>query len=457
MRIVIVGGGFVGTAVACHLLRNAESGTELTMLNSGGAIARGLAYGTRSPNHLLNVPVARMSWTAEQPNDFFNWLQNQGQTFHGHDFVRRSYYGDYLNDTLNAHLQHRSDLLWQSKHETVLRIQKAVGEKFALWTSEGRWLTADRVILALGNFAPKSPHHSLDALPKQNYVADPWQPDAYDSLSTDAGVCIIGTGLTMLDVLVSLRDGGHRGPVLALSRRGLVPLAHRSNELPPPGWLPSGPWPMPAELRHLFRQVRRAAAQAVADGFDWRDVWVAIRAKTPQLWQALPERERAQFLRHAQILWDTHRHRAAPASIRSMKHAAESGKLTIAAGRILHSETEGKRVRLRWRDRKNQQVHDLIVDRILNCSGPSSRIADDRSKLFSALDRQQMLLPCSLGLGVKVDAAYRLLDSSGTPQEGLYYAGPLLKSQHWEATAVPELRLHAEAVARHCLSERNPI
>lgn len=456
MRIAIVGGGFVGTAVACHLLRNANTGTELTLLNAGGRDARGLAYGTRSTQHVLNVPAARMSWTADLPNGFIDWLTDHDLPFHGHDFVPRSCYGDYLTHTLNTHVQLRPDLVWEQRQETVTGIRRGAGSSFALQTGSGRHLEADRIVLASGNFAPNCPHHSLRAMPARSYVADPWHPQALADLSPDASVLIIGTGLTMLDVLVSLREGGHSGPVLALSRRGLLPRPHRSNELPPPGWRPSAPWPLPAGLRGLFRQIRNAADEAKQDGFDWRDVWVALRSQTPQLWRTMPDRDRAQFLRHAQALWDTHRHRAAPAAIEALDRALQSGQLTIAAGRLLDSMVEGSRARMRWRERKHQQEHVVIVDRVFNCSGPSSHIANDSSALFAELHRQDMLLPCPLGLGIKVDDAYRLRDAAGIAQDGLYYAGPLLKSQYWEATAVPELRLHAAAVAHHCLNDPKP-
>ena len=37
---------------------------------------------------------------------------------------------------------------------------------------------------------------------------------------------------------------------------------------------------------------------------------------------------------------------------------------------------------------------------------------------------------------------------TGRAQAGLYYVGPLLKAQHWEAIAIPELRVHARDVVR---------
>ena len=46
-----------------------------------------------------------------------------------------------------------------------------------------------------------------------------------------------------------------------------------------------------------------------------------------------------------------------------------------------------------------------------------------------------------------MDADYRVLRSDGQPPKAVRYVGPLLKAQLWEATAVPELRVHARNVA----------
>ena len=42
----------------------------------------------------------------------------------------------------------------------------------------------------------------------------------------------------------------------------------------------------------------------------------------------------------------------------------------------------------------------------------------------------------------------RVIAGDGEPVDGLYYLGPWLRARDWEATAVPELRLHAAQLAR---------
>jgi uncharacterized NAD(P)/FAD-binding protein YdhS len=57
--------------------------------------------------------------------------------------------------------------------------------------------------------------------------------------------------------------------------------------------------------------------------------------------------------------------------------------------------------------------------------------------------------PDALGTGVRTTTVGALLDARGHPTPGLYYLGPMLRADHWEATAAQELRAHAEQLARH--------
>ncbi len=45
-------------------------------------------------------------------------------------------------------------------------------------------------------------------------------------IDKEASVLIVGTGLSMADVVVSLAKHGHEGKVTAISRRGIIPKSH---------------------------------------------------------------------------------------------------------------------------------------------------------------------------------------------------------------------------------------
>ena len=58
--VVVVGGGFSGSVTAAQLLRRGSdypSGLRVVLVERQGAIGEGLAYSTRQPCHLLNVPA----------------------------------------------------------------------------------------------------------------------------------------------------------------------------------------------------------------------------------------------------------------------------------------------------------------------------------------------------------------------------------------------------------------
>ena len=450
LRFAIVGSGFSGVCAARHLLRHAAPGSAITLFNSSGPLARGLAYGTASDCHVLNVPAARMSMEAEDPQHFLRWLHSRGHAHAQQDFVSRRLYGDYLYASLMAAAAERPDIALQWVASRVVDIAPAA-DGFVVQSGSAAQTPStafDRVLLALGHFAPQPPLPELAELPGSQYVNDPWAPEATAGLDRHDPVLLVGTGLTMLDLLLSLRQRGHEGPVLALSRRGLLPQGHRSNELPPPQvavepTLLQADASLLARLR-AFRRMSRAAG-------DWRDAWGSFRPHTAQAWRQLPPQARAQFLRHLQPYWDVHRHRAAPEAIGALRDLVERGQLQMEAGRLLTVSSGSSGLEVHWRRRGEQAVQRLQVARLINCTGPTSRISARTSPLMAALQAQGRLAPCPLGLGLLVDEQYRLLDAQGRGQPGLHYLGPLLKAQHWEATAVPELREHAQRAARALL------
>ena len=82
IRLAVVGAGLCGVAFVVHLARRlrerTDLGLEVMVINRRLNFARGMAYGTHSASHLLNVPAGRMSLFADEPNDFLDYLVQQG-------------------------------------------------------------------------------------------------------------------------------------------------------------------------------------------------------------------------------------------------------------------------------------------------------------------------------------------------------------------------------------------
>ena len=99
--VAIVGSGFSGVMTAIHLLRgHSPRPVRVLMVNRSGVMARGVAYGTNSPAHLLNVPAGKMSALPDDPSHFVRFAQSLDPSVTPGTFVRRSVYGAYLESML---------------------------------------------------------------------------------------------------------------------------------------------------------------------------------------------------------------------------------------------------------------------------------------------------------------------------------------------------------------------
>lgn len=456
-NIVVVGSGFSGVLTAVHLLRRNLPG-RIVLMNRSGVSARGVAYGTRSPAHLLNVPAGRMSAFTDDEDSFLRFVRRRDPSITGGSFVPRQWYGDYLEDVLAAA---------QSAAKRT-KLERVVGEVADLdlyddWvmvtTAQRQRFAASRVVLALGNYAPADPPlrgSSIFGSPR--YVRDPWAPRALEAVDPARPVLLIGTGLTMVDIALALRDRGQSGSMHAVSRRGLLPLSHRSPSLPPahdhlPPDLETGPATARAYLHSVRRHIRILAEQ----GVDWREVVGSLRPITPQLWQALSYQERSRFLRHVRPYWEVHRHRMAPAVNAALAQLMDQQALTIHAGRFRSLEGHADGVRVSF-ERRRGGVETLEAGTVINCTGPSSDLRRSTEPLIAALRDRGLVRPDPLGQGLETASNYAMLDEQGEASSVLFYVGPLLKATYWESTAVPELRLHAaraaQAVARSLTARR---
>ncbi|PPE73326.1 hydroxyacylglutathione hydrolase [Solimonas fluminis] len=451
--IAIIGAGFCGTALAVQLLRRPPVlPLQLVLVNRSGLMARGVAYGTRVENHVLNVPAARMGVLPGEESGFLEFAQRHDPRVTGGSFVPRRLYGDYLETLLTeAAVNAPAGCHFRAVVGEVERIMPAGGGG-ELWLANGDRLRADQVVLALGHYSPADPpvpdaQRGFYSSPR--YVRDPWRPDALWGVKPDQPVLLVGSGLTMLDIVLDLRARGHQAPIHALSRRGLLPLAHRELELPPvyDEALPRHMLARPG-ARHYLHCLRAAVADAAAQGGDWRDVVGALRAPTRDLWRALPAAERRRFLRHLRPYWEVHRHRCAPPLGRRLEAERAAGGLQLLAGRILGFDERPDRVVVELRRRGAAAPERLEVGAVVNCSGPEADTRRSREPLLAALRSDGLALPDELGLGLEIDLeSYGLRDRQGVASSWLRYVGPFLRAQDWEATAVPELRQHVTRLA----------
>jgi uncharacterized NAD(P)/FAD-binding protein YdhS len=328
--------------LAVQLLRRFLPGSRVYLIEKNAKFGGGLAYSTGNPNHLLNVRAGRMSAFADAPDHFVDWLRKRARTggdaeIHGRgsdQFVPRHLYGAYIQDLLGNEI-------WQTGNGRNLYL--VPDEAVALWQRPddlsvqvrgGRTYEVDVAVLATGNF----PHDDTAA----HHYANPWSPQALAGLDPEAPVLLIGTGLTMIDTVISLLDQGHAGPIHAISRRGLLPRRH--GEAPPQPSLPLAQIDC-SSIVAMLHAVRHAVRRAGGDVNAWRSIVDALRPYTQQIWQSLSTAEKRRFLRHLRPWWEVHRHRMAPVVADVIEGALRRGQLRLQAARLqaLAPDRQGRR------------------------------------------------------------------------------------------------------------------
>lgn len=423
--MAVIGGGASGTLQALHLLR---AGLSNISLIERGALARGTAYGTRRPEHLLNVPARGMSAFADYPGHFARWLG--ARTGGGpEDFAPRMIYGDYLAELLAA----------AGSGIAILRGEAiAITPGSEVRLADGRIVAAEVAILAPGNFPPAVPRGVDAAALGAHWVADPWCADLAAGLGQADAMVLLGTGLTAIDAALTLDAAGFGGRIIALSRRGLAPRAHDGSET-----AAIAPRPIAQTCSGLVRDVR-----ARAGAIGWRSAVHALRPLTQDLWAEAGLDQRRRFLRHLRPWWDVHRHKIAPAIAARVAAMVAEGRLAFIAGKLVSAEAEaGSDVLVRFRPRGGEAIEKLRAARIVNCTGPEPDIARCAEPLLATLLAEGRIRADPLRLGIDVDAESRARDAGGQASDPLFAIGPVTRGAFWESVAIPEIRVQAQRIA----------
>lgn len=453
--IAIIGAGLSGTLVAINLLQLKHARPLKILLIDRNPFGRGLAYASRAYPYLLNVPAGRMSANSADSQEFVTFLQRDLPLATAQDFVPREIYGEYLRWKL-ARAEAASP-----REVQLVRIPGSASTiertrlSFRLRMAQGGTLLASTIVLALGNPPPARLAAAESVRGSARYVEDPWaEPPDFAPCET---VLIAGTGPTMADIALAGNEAARgRAIIHAISSHGLLCASETSfREF---GGQDSAASLLaqdhPLSVRHLFKLTRAMCSEAISRGEDWRATIAGASAGAPTLWHDLSPSERRRFLRHVRTYWDVHRHRLPPRTSRALEELQRNGTLHVHAGRLIAMQITGKRMRVRWRPRGETSEEILAVDRIINCTGPEYDLRNTRNRLWHSLFARGIAVPDPLGLGVATAELGALRDASGHPVRDLYYVGPMLRADHWEALEVEELRAHAEQLA-HQLATAN--
>ncbi|UVL31224.1 FAD/NAD(P)-binding protein [Pseudomonas donghuensis] len=453
--VLIIGGGLSGAMLAAQLLRQPGQ-RRVLIVEPRRELGRGEAYSATHLGHTLNGNAARMSVDPDNADDLTDWLGHfiaaggwpesaEQQVPVAELFAPRGLFGVYARQRLAEAEAIGSQQGSKLEHVQAEALDLTVGEQgVSVSLADGRTLRATRAVLATGMFAAaRTTRLSDNAL--NTAAVDPWDIQAMQSIDADGRVVIIGSGLTMVDAVVSLQAAGHRGLIEVFSRHGLLPHERRQ----PPAWedfLATDPT-LRSPLQ-LLRALRGQCRTAQQQGIDWQAPLDTVRVHIARLWSQASERHKRQFVRHVRPWWESHHHRSPPQGAALLARLVEEGRLRIHAASLQGVEigVDGQPV-VTLRFRGQALVERLTAAALINSTGIEYDWRRVARSLPQNLLQRRLVQPGPLALGIAADEGGAVLDAEGQVSRRLFAMGPPLRGLWWESTAVTDVALQAKALA----------
>lgn len=447
--IAIIGGGWSGILTAIQLLEKSKN-ISVKIINSGQPIGLGVAYSTTEEAHLLNVPAGKMSAFPNNPKHFTDWLIANGHSIEQIEkqFLPRLVYGKYISELVSSLKQNEQLEIINAK---AIDIQKQESAYSILLDNENSIL-ADKIVLALGNFLPATPKaENTIFFESPGYYENPWNTDYLKDIQTNQNILLIGTGLTMVDCMVSLKSAGFAGKIFVVSPRGYTPAAHSKTEAYPDFY---------SELKgktllEMVQIVRKHIKIAESKKSSWIGVIDSLRPHVQEIWITLSQKDKKQFVSHIRHIWGVARHRLPKETHTELMELKAKGKLEIIGGRIIHfesSQSDSKpangNVTVSIQLRGSTTVRELNVSKVINCTGPQSNYQELKDALIQNLLAKKMIISNELKMGIETNLTGQVVQDNGKNSDDIYAIGSLLRGVLWETTAVPEISKQAEQIAK---------
>ncbi|HEX6633928.1 MAG TPA: FAD/NAD(P)-binding protein, partial [Usitatibacter sp.] len=152
-EVVIVGGGYTGAAAAMQLANARGDALAITIVEPREELGRGIAYGTRDPDHRLNGPLDNHLLDPARPDDLREWCTREGvleadpeaMAANGGTYIRRGDFGRYVDATMRA-LQARPGVRLRHHRATAIGLERS-GARLDVLAEDGARLAADLFVI----------------------------------------------------------------------------------------------------------------------------------------------------------------------------------------------------------------------------------------------------------------------------------------------------------------------
>lgn len=486
-KIGIIGGGFAGTMTAVQIIlqtqlveKEYKNDLEIFIFNQKESFNKGIAYNSYSDKHLLNVSSIKMSAFPDQPTHFLDWIlkkegfKKQDYNWLANAYLPRKLYGEYLSqiweDTIQKASQKNISVFFIDSIVDYIEINNTNSEnKIAISTQNKSKIVVDKCIIATGNQIPRNPTiKNNDFYKSKNYFQNPWQQNAINNLDAEKSVLIIGNGLTMVDIVLSLLEkkslNDFNGKIYSISPNGFNILPHRNNGIKYTHFVEELEkltlnFSVKLSLLEVVKLVNKHIKLVRSLGLSAESVIDSIRPYTQMIWRNLSDKEKKIFMSRLRHLWGVARHRIPLHIHDKIQKLRIEGKLNVYSGKLIDIneivKDKEERIEVKYFDKKEKITKKITVGRIINCTGAETNLMnlEDDNFLKKCLSNG-ILKQDKLKLGICTDIdTFQILDKNDKSYPNLFTIGSNLKGQLWESTAINELRNQAHLLAKELISK----
>ncbi|HSY75553.1 MAG TPA: FAD/NAD(P)-binding protein, partial [Bacteroidia bacterium] len=361
----------------------------------------------------------------------------------------RILYGEYLNEIwAKAVVDKREDVELNVLDDAAVDVE--IGEDMVMvLMKSGKNVSANKLILATGNAEPKDPSiPNIDFYKSSNYFRNSWKKGSAANVRPDKDVLIIGNGLTMVDTVLGLIENGFTKTIYSLSPHGFGILPHRHGGINYTGL--SQELKEPYTLTNLVRLTHKHIRIVRQLGLSAEPIIDSLRPHTQNIWQSLSLKERRYFLNsRLRHLWGVARHRLPVHTHDLIQNLRIQGKLVILAGNIKNIQEGKDGVLVSCYNRKTKTEESITVERVINCTGPDGNIKKSGNTVLQNMWKRGIATADPLELGINANPqSFSIIDKYGEKLPHVFTLGTNLRGMLWESTAVPELRIQAEKLAK---------